>query len=71
MTPVNFPNPPAGYTHKVLSRHTGGLLFFFNKSTGELYDTQFGEVLYTPWTLEKLGRIGDIIIPLDVELENK
>ena len=72
MTPVNFPVPPAGCTHEVRSRVDNGLLFFFNETTGKLYDTQYGEWLNPVWTLDSLSDYARLTTePLTMELENK
>lgn len=72
MTPVNFPNPPVGCTHEVRSSHDGGLLFFFNESTGRLYDTEHGRWLTSVFKdVPDLELYGDCVYPLNVELENK
>lgn len=72
MIPVNFPNPPDGCTHKLISKTFGCLVYFYDERRGLLYDTQFGEWLSSFWTLDRLYKyIQFNIEPLTVELENK
>lgn len=72
MIPVNFPNPPAGCTHEVRSHYDGGLIFFYNETSGKLYDTQHGKWLSGVWEdVADVESYGDCVYPLAVELENK
>lgn len=72
MIPVNFPNPPTGCTHKVISKHDRGLLYFYAETKKRLYDTETGEWLSAYWTLDNLSNYLQFTTePLTVELENK
>lgn len=72
MIPFNFPNPPNGCTHKIVSKNYGEILYFYDKDKERFYDTQFGNWLSSYWTLRKLSNYFNFTIePLHVELENK
>lgn len=72
MIPVNFPNPPAGCTHKIISKQDGGLLYFYVETKKRFYDTESGEWLSSYWTLDRLSDYLQFTLePLTVELENK